>query len=180
MVTHEDIGCGCEWLRRVSIPQSGFLVVTPGDGWDSRIHRIKFQSLSRDSWWSHSSAAYPLAAYGAVSIPQSGFLVVTHSSRLGHGAGGGTFQSLSRDSWWSHHLAISLRLGPVEFQSLSRDSWWSHHASTSLACKSFWFQSLSRDSWWSHVSHRWPTAKNWGVSIPQSGFLVVTPRMEKP
>jgi hypothetical protein len=61
----------------VSIPQSGFLVVTHYNVVVEDEGVIKFQSLSRDSWWSHK---------GIPSEVQGQYW----------------FQSLSRDSWWSH------------------------------------------------------------------------------
>jgi hypothetical protein len=36
-----------------------------------------FQSLSRDSWWSHFAGIFHILHDSLVSIPQSGFLVVT-------------------------------------------------------------------------------------------------------
>jgi hypothetical protein len=114
-------------MKVVSIPQSGFLVVTPGTigwwpgGW------ARFQSLSRDSWWSHMvllmSLGWSTSSFNPsvgilgghtrggkerrdtmsfVSIPQSGFLVVTHDAAFQSPLRAKVFQSLSRDSWWSH------------------------------------------------------------------------------
>ena len=62
----------------------------------------RFQSLSRDSWWSNATGAGGGAEKGHVSIPQSGFLVVKPSKEGREGNERPSFQSLSRDSWWSN------------------------------------------------------------------------------
>jgi len=62
---------------KVSIPQSGFLVVTHACRKGCTMYGARFQSLSRDSWWSHLQPWIGMCAVPLVSIPQSGFLVVT-------------------------------------------------------------------------------------------------------
>ena len=160
----------------VSIPQSGFLVVKHSCLGSLARLSGRFQSLSRDSWWSNSAE------------PLTFSMLRTR------------FQSLSRDSWWSNHgwrttvpstpacfnpsvgilggqtRFVDLHGIPMsKFQSLSRDSWWSNPSlriSTGKRVTSFnpsvgilggqtpfafasptllvAFQSLSRDSWWSN------------------------------
>jgi hypothetical protein len=85
------------------------------------------------------------------------------------------FQSLSRDSWWSHPEGPPCWVQSCGFQSLSRDSWWSHQLMRAIPIEDMPFQSLSRDSWWSHQNSGSYTSITPLVSIPQSGFLVVTP-----
>jgi hypothetical protein len=63
--------------ENVSIPQSGFLVVTPSANASFEGIQKLFQSLSRDSWWSHLVLRFERQGMARVSIPQSGFLVVT-------------------------------------------------------------------------------------------------------
>jgi hypothetical protein len=183
----------------VSIPQSGFLVVTLEDG-PGRCGRALCFNPSVGILGGHTQAPHadrptPLG----VSIPQSGFLVVTPGNDndqngcfLGFNPsvgilGGHTivaslvfaamyqFQSLSRDSWWSHPMsAMATAIIALWFQSLSRDSWWSHLGRIILWMGILWFQSLSRDSWWSHFVWVYGHPADYVVSIPQSGFLVVT------
>ena len=70
----------------VSIPQSGFLVVTLPVTVNHLLAYEVFQSLSRDSWWSHWVQVLRSGeSMWLVSIPQSGFLVVTpHESKHVH------------------------------------------------------------------------------------------------
>ena len=67
---------------------------------EASTHR-RFQSLSRDSWWSNPPIIMGWPGYGQ-------------------------FQSLSRDSWWSNNGGYSHFKWRYKFQSLSRDSWWSN------------------------------------------------------
>ena len=162
--------------RDVSIPQSGFLVVKLGgicDSW-TQVHSFnpsvgilggqtyvsyavtplpeRFQSLSRDSWWSNLILGQHLSQIFSGFNPSVGILggqtsVDSASLNLSN-----KFQSLSRDSWWSNPEAILRRVPGGGFQSLSRDSWWSNQGAFAIRVVSF------------------------KVSIPQSGFLVVKPR----
>ena len=86
----------------VSIPQSGFLVVKLGPGGAKSAILPKFQSLSRDSWWSNHALQEGHPVKGDVSIPQSGFLVVKPDLGGAPENSPTKFQSLSRDSWWSN------------------------------------------------------------------------------
>jgi len=110
----------------VSIPQSGFLVVTP-------VGVINYRALLK-----------------SVSIPQSGFLVVTLGPKpLTWLARGGFNPSVGI---LGGHTMIGFIFGK-DGQT---------------------FQSLSRDSWWSHKTDYGGQPQINFVSIPQSGFLVVT------
>ena len=156
-----------------------------------------FQSLSRDSWWSHLVTLHPcqllLVSFnpsvgilgghtqaaanvdrgaGVVSIPQSGFLVVTPDAAWCMDDFGGGFQSLSRDSWWSHLNWVEVSWWLATFQSLSRDSWWSHLGlEPDVAACDPGFQSLSRDSWWSHPPLHSPPSASDLCFNPSVGIL---------
>jgi hypothetical protein len=120
--SHSDI------RGRVSIPQSGFLVVTPHGASRYSMKGERFQSLSRDSWWSHYQDAYrswhqdesfnpSVGILGGHTIefaphtlalfsfnPSVGILGGHTTALVVHVEGFCKFQSLSRDSWWSHPL----------------------------------------------------------------------------
>jgi hypothetical protein len=109
-----------------------------------------FQSLSRDSWWSHAILHFLFFLYSRVSIPQSGFLVVTLLGLYARIATG----------------AVSIpQSGFLVVTPICQQGLWMFTAQ---------FQSLSRDSWWSHPAPGVGAAMKGAVSIPQSGFLVVT------
>ena len=110
------------------------------------------------------------------------------------------FQSLSRDSWWSHHgSGLSLTISVAGFNPSVGILGGHTRSSPAWPTIMGWFQSLSRDSWWSHFRPppggaigSWSFNPSVGilgghtcdraavvdltpvVSIPQSGFLVVT------
>jgi hypothetical protein len=144
-------------ITLVSIPQSGFLVVTPGASSGTGIRSLRFQSLSRDSWWSHSSMSTMLSHPRQSFNPSVGILgghtregdvVQAHEA---------AFQSLSRDSWWSH--PIFWKLGDTKSIGFnpSVGILGGHTRGSAKGC-----EDTSR------------------VSIPQSGFLVVTPAPRSP
>jgi len=166
-------------ILEVSIPQSGFLVVTlsnknghtlgkagfnpsvgilGGHTAEASRHCLgtaKFQSLSRDSWWSHprhsASRPQPRKSFN----PSVGILGGHTAPQREQAPTEEKFQSLSRDSWWSHQAAHQPpRPARAGFQSLSRDSWWSHPRHSASRRDHRRFQSLSRDSWWSHPDGR--------------------------
>ena len=159
----------------VSIPQSGFLVVKPHRAIWKRASATMFQSLSRDSWWSNpcSGCCRPWQLF--VSIPQSGFLVVKHGSQQSLEAllmcfnpsvgilGGQTHAPSGTEkprNCFNPSVGIlggqTPRRAPLQFSGEA-------------------FQSLSRDSWWSNPAQKAAQPASSGVSIPQSGFLVVKP-----
>ena len=109
-----------------------------------------------------------------VSIPQSGFLVVKPESCRLRYRRVDQFQSLSRDSWWSNLKVVSPSFASSRSFNpsvgiLGGQTRCSLYA-PGLRLK---FQSLSRDSWWSNQAGDVCVDPPSGVSIPQSGFLVV-------
>jgi hypothetical protein len=160
-----------------------------------------FQSLSRDSWWSHHPHQCGRWCCDGVSIPQSGFLVVTPATVGGVEARYPSFNPsvgiLGGHTWMRHRAGGLCWM----FQSLSRDSWWSHPIRRCGACGHGWCFNPSVGILGGHTSEeiiklqihcisfnpsvgilgghthggadRDPHDRD--VSIPQSGFLVVTP-----
>ena len=174
--SHQEIDQLVGYIELVSIPQSGFLVVTP----DRLSTSIKgwglFQSLSRDSWWSHISLSWCSFKNPSVSIPQSGFLVVTQGGSVASPPRILSFNPsvgiLGGHTLQQQHDDVIDEL----FQSLSRDSWWSHkHGCACPSSRSRSFNpSVGILGGHTEGNPMW-SQHEMAVSIPQSGFLVVTP-----
>ena len=133
-----------------------------------------FQSLSRDSWWSNLTQASGPANSAKVSIPQSGFLVVKLALLR---------ERESRPVTVSIPQSGFLVVKPFDKVFETNDligfnpsvgilGGQTHHLRSGCTLPPM-FQSLSRDSWWSNFQHGPGYIRAFGVSIPQSGFLVV-------